>query len=157
MDDKILLRFWSKVIVKEGCWGWSGTVLKKDNRAVFCVHGKTIIAARFSWEVASKKKIPHGMFACHKCDNPECTNPDHIFIGTRVDNAQDCIRKGRFKYPPRDVWAGRTHCKNGHEFTPENTAKHRNGNARRCKMCNKLRTRIRRGRFNGKPYTINNK
>jgi len=59
--------------------------------------------------------IPVGFLVCHKCDNPSCIRPDHLFLGTASDNVQDSIRK------KRNAGAKATHCKNGHKFTPKTT------------------------------------
>lgn len=66
-------------------------------------HGQTLLAHRVAWEVANGP-IPDGLLVCHHCDNPPCCNPEHMFLGTKSDNAVDCIRKGR----PWNRWPTRT-------------------------------------------------
>lgn len=73
--------------------------------------------------------IPEGMMACHKCGNHGCVNPDHLYIGTMKQNARDTVNMGRH------LEANKTHCAQGHEFTPENTYRYRN--KRKCRTCQK--------------------
>ena len=56
--------------------------------------GKDTKAHRLAWELANGP-IPFGMFVLHRCDNPPCCNPAHLFVGTQADNAQDMMNKGR--------------------------------------------------------------
>jgi len=52
-------------------------------------------AHRFSWEIHNEQKTPPKMFVLHRCDNPECVNPDHLFLGTHQDNMDDKVSKNR--------------------------------------------------------------
>jgi len=96
----IVQRFWDKVIVIEGaCWKWCGTK-NPDGYGQIHVHRRlegfrtVLLAHRVSWEI-HKGPIPPGLFVCHRCDNPECANPEHLFLGTNRDNMIDCSIKGR--------------------------------------------------------------
>ncbi len=78
---------------EKGCWIYQG---RKDTYGYGQVwwRDKEWRAHRMFY-MYHKGEIPAGLFACHKCDNPPCVNPDHIFLGTNNDNVQDCVRKGR--------------------------------------------------------------
>lgn len=86
-------RFWSKVNKTETCWLWTGAS-HQAGYGVFRVNRQNVSAHRFVLEIQGKV-IPQGYEACHRCDNPPCVRPDHLFIGTRADNMQDCIKKRR--------------------------------------------------------------
>lgn len=77
----------------ENCIEWTGAK-SGDGYGTVSVDGKQKAAHRVAWENANGP-IPSGLWVLHKCDNPLCVNPDHLFIGTAKDNTQDCIRKGR--------------------------------------------------------------
>ena len=57
---------------------------------------------RLAWEAYHAEPIPDGLIVCHRCDNPKCFNPHHLFLGTHKDNTQDMIKKGRNR-PPRKL------------------------------------------------------
>ena len=61
------------------------------------VGGRTVLAHRWYYE-QKYGPIPPELDACHKCDNPGCVNPDHVFLGTQKDNMQDALAKGRMAH-----------------------------------------------------------
>lgn len=76
-----------------GCWLWTGAV-DKDDYGWAVWRRKTIKAHRLSWAEA-RGPIPVGLLVCHTCDTPRCINPDHLWLGTNLQNTQDRNRKGR--------------------------------------------------------------
>lgn len=91
-------RFWSKVLKTDTCWLWTGaTCGGKWPYGKFGPGGRGKSpqqAHRVSWKFANGE-IPEGLWVLHKCDNPRCVNPDHLFLGLPLDNSQDMVRKGR--------------------------------------------------------------
>lgn len=83
-----------------GCWNWLGGLFKETGYGKFNAgkgeNGKTITAYahRVSYELHTGP-IPEGMQVLHRCDNPRCVRPDHLFLGTQLDNMRDMIAKGR--------------------------------------------------------------
>jgi len=123
------------VVSSENCWVWT---LRKDKQGYgrVNVNYKTEQAHRVSW-VAFRGEIPAGMCVLHKCDNPSCVNPDHLFLGTRKDNCHDMIIKGRDNFVGRKYGnkIKRTHCKRGHSYEGNSFVY---GKHRQCKICHKM-------------------
>ena len=99
--------FWAKVEVSgpEECWLWTG-----ERRLGYGILGRPrvhrIYAHRASWVLANQQEIPAGMCVCHRCDNPLCINPAHLFLGTPSDNAKDMWNKGRGRaFPGADAYS----------------------------------------------------
>lgn len=126
--------FWGLVREQEdGCWVWIGSRTQNG-------YGQTSIGGtrqkphRIAWSLANAADIPTGFVVCHRCDNPPCSNPAHLFLGTSKDNHDDSLVKRRRWYQSR------THCRSGrHELTPETTQ--RRGNTIECTECRRERDR----------------
>lgn len=86
-------RFWEKVDKTFGCWFWTGATYPKGY-GLFTFQGRTWRTNRFIWTVTFGA-VPEGLFVCHRCDNPSCVKPDHLFLGTHQDNMADMTRKSR--------------------------------------------------------------
>lgn len=91
-------RFWRYVRKTDDCWEWTGC-MKGPGRHQYghmALSGyKRVTSHRFSWEIHFGP-IPEGMFVCHRCDNPSCVRPDHLFLGTNSENMKDRWNKGRY-------------------------------------------------------------
>lgn len=150
-------RFWAKVDRSGGsdaCWPWTARkhrfgygLIRADSG------GLTLRAHRVSWELTNGP-IPegtgyHGTCVLHRCDNPRCVNPAHLFLGTAADNSHDMSQKGRAWRPTGQRNGGgrrnraKTHCLRGHPYSHDNTYFARNG-GRLCRACHKGFARTRR-------------
>ncbi|NLE99687.1 MAG: HNH endonuclease [Anaerolineales bacterium] len=97
LPESVVKRFWAAVDKRgpDECWEWQlsrsrgyGQLARKRGKAGYKAH-------RVSWMIAHDCRIPQGMVICHKCDNPACVNPGHLFLGTHRDNMRDMVHKGR--------------------------------------------------------------
>jgi len=121
------LRFWAKVDKSGDCWIWTAGRLRQGYGRF---DGQLAHRVAFAFE---RGPVPDGMFVLHSCDNPPCVNPGHLRLGTHVDNMREMRERRRSPYLQR------THCPNGHEYTPENTYVAGNGSRtwRNCRACNR--------------------
>lgn len=87
-------RFWAKVDrSSDGCWEWTGGRFD-EGYGTIRVAGRSLKTHRVAWELV-QGAIPEGLCVCHRCDNPPCCRPDHLFLGTREENNRDRDEKGR--------------------------------------------------------------
>lgn len=95
-------RFWSFVIKRDGCWSWSGA--KKEGGYGLLgrgdKRGSVIKATHVSWKIHFGRFPLSGEWVLHKCDNPECTNPGHLYLGSPKENTRDAWERGRASPPP---------------------------------------------------------
>ena len=116
-----------------GCWNWTGSKQSKGygyarfNRKMYLVHR---LAAFFFLDF----DLNSGNIVMHKCDNPPCFNPQHLFVGTNADNTKDAMKKGRLR---------KGLCRLGHKITGGNVYTPPNGN-RRCKLCKRTANTLTR-------------
>ena len=100
LTDKQILdslkRRYEKFVIKNqnSCWDWSGTKKKRGYGELGYSRNKNIKAHRASW-LLHRGEIPNGLWVLHNCDNPPCTNPDHLYLGNVIDNARDMITRKR--------------------------------------------------------------
>jgi hypothetical protein len=123
------------------CDEWTGLRDEQGYGRVYVSGRGAVRAHRLAWETAYGP-IPDGLCVLHTCDNPPCRNVEHLFLGTRTDNAADRESKGR------NGNAAKTHCPHGHPYSEENTYINTSG-GRCCRTCkreaNRLAKRIRPG------------
>lgn len=119
--ERVLARL---VIAESGCHEFAA-MRQPFGYGVVNVDGVPRLAHRVVWE-AVNGPIPEGGCILHRCDNPPCCNPTHLYLGTKLDNYRDMADRGR-------GWTGRTHCRRGHAYEPGSY--YAEGNRRHCKRC----------------------
>ncbi len=117
-------RFWSKIKKTDSCWFWRGSMIKENYGQFSNYVGKITRSHKFIFEYFNSKII-QGNHIHHKCKNIICCNPIHLEQKTPLDHKQEHKK---------------LYCKRGHEFTPENTIKIKNG--RKCSFCSKLKEKV---------------
>ncbi len=102
-------RFWAKVDTSNirGCWEWTGK--KSDGYGSLRHNNRYLRASRVSW-LLEFGELDDDQFVLHKCDNPACVNPKHLFLGDQKANMKDMNSKGRGRWPgPTSPAYGESH------------------------------------------------
>lgn len=127
-------RFWPKVRKTHRCWDWLANTSTNGYGQFWC-DGRLVAAHRWAYE-RFMGPVPDGLELDHLCRNPACVNPDHL---EPVSHRENSLRGTN----PTAQNARKTHCKRGHEFTPENTRvyidAHSGREARECRQCTRER------------------
>ena len=109
-----------------GCWKWLGA-LTTQGRPQIWYKGRYVLATRLIMHLEKGFDLSSPLLICHNesvCSEPECWNPEHLYIGTQKDNHRDRVSKI-------------THCPKGHEYNEENTYHGKHG--RSCRQCQRIR------------------
>ena len=93
--DGFTKKFWSKVIKTDGCWKWRGNITMHMGYGWFNYKGY-FSAHRASWLI-HHGSIPKGKSVLHHCDNPPCTNPDHLHLGNQSMNMKEAWQRKRIR------------------------------------------------------------
>jgi hypothetical protein len=135
--DAMERRFWSKVDKTSDCWNWLGNTSYSQGYGNFGLGGVSRRAHRVAWAMRHRRDPDPELSADHLCRNRGCVNPDHLEMVAQQVNV---IRGESFSA----INVVKTHCPEGHEYSPENTYMHRN--MRHCKRCRRDAARRWRSR-----------
>lgn len=119
------------------CWIWTGGKTSKNYGSFKYYQDRSAIGAHVSSHLFYIGEVPNGMRVCHRCDNPPCVNPEHLFLGSNSDNMKDMVAKDRHGSSSRK----QTHCRRGHELSVVGVKIHHRKNGkidRACRECIKM-------------------
>lgn len=136
-------RFWEKVQKTETCWTWTGARNHLGYGQIWVSDEKRVVMAHIFSVWMSGRLIPDGWDVDHLCRNPPCVNPDHLEPVPHAENMR------RAPWTAVQFQASKTHCPQGHPYSPENTKMKRNSSgtlSRLCKECRLENQRRRRAR-----------
>lgn len=134
-------RFWSKVLIGNECWEWQAAC-HRHGHGMFALRGRMHYAHRVAWELWYGP-VPDGLFVLHRCDNPPCARPDHLFLGTQTDNMADAFQKGRMVFPV-SANGHKTHCPKGHVL--DGTKTYGGSTHRFCRTCKRAQDQAYRNK-----------
>ena len=124
-----------KINDSNNCWEW---IAHKSYQGYGRFKGAkstgNILTHRISW-VFHKGELSEKDCVLHKCDNPSCVNPDHLFVGSKADNNKDRALKKRSGLR----WKNKEYCKRNHLLSPENIKIRKNG-SRTCRLCDNYKS-----------------
>jgi HNH endonuclease len=113
-----------------GCWNWTGG-LNSYGYGQKQYMGRREYVHRLSAHFYLGYDLNSDLCVLHRCDNPACFNPKHLFIGTMKENSIDMVQKGRNP----SIWKPKTHCKHGHDLSGDNVYIRPHDSHRQCKIC----------------------
>ena len=128
-------RFWQKVIVQDGCWGWLGALTDRGYAQFWAGAGQTNVAHKWLWEQLHGS-VPSSLELDHLCRTRSCTNPDHLEPVTHAENVRRGEAEGQFAKANR----AKTHCPLNHPYAGDNLRINKHG-SRCCRTCSRLKRR----------------
>lgn len=133
-SDAAIEKFKSRIYRGESCW-----ILESGAKryAYIGLDGRGWSGHRASY-IIFKGSIPKGLYVCHTCDNTKCVNPEHLFLGTALDNNRDRSKKCR------SFNQNKTHCIHGHALVEGNYYFHKKCKTRYCLECRRTNDKNRK-------------
>lgn len=123
---------------ERGCWIWNGAKVRKGYGRVERA-GRGVAVHRLMYTLVHGATLTKEQLVCHRCDTPPCCNPDHLFLGTWLDNARDMIAKGRGRSQKKTL------CPAGHPYAVYGRSWSTKRVRRNCYLCDVIRARMKAG------------